>query len=391
MWNTALRRSPALELTEGRAAGRHRARRRTGVPECARVCAAAPPTGPPTAVDSGAPTVSDPALPFARAAAAGALPPAPPPAGGSDRAEGTRRGFALLAAAGLLWGTSGPAGQSLQAAGVTVLAVACYRLLFAGAVIGGCLALAGRLRRLPRTRGVVVRLLVNGLLHAVFQCCYFASLTQLPVGLATLVKIGSVPVFVAAGICLAARRAPQARLALSVLLAVAGLALLIGFPATAAGAGEIALGMALALGAGLTFAVMTLLNRSPVAGLDPLSNAGLGLLIGGVLLLPAGLAAGMAVPLEPAPAALLVYLGLVPTVFAYLAYFGGVSRASDAGAAVGTLAEPLTAALLSMALLGEEMTAIGAVGGVLLAASMATDYAAGVRDRRRRRRRRKAA
>ncbi|MDT0301466.1 DMT family transporter [Streptomonospora wellingtoniae] len=333
--------------------------------------------------------MSEPVLPPARPAPGTprSAPSAPSPAGRPE----ARRGFALLAVAGFLWGTSGPAGNGLQAAGVTVLAVACYRLLLAGAVISGCIALSGRLRRLPRNRTVAVRLLVNGLLHAVFQCCYFASLTQIPVGLATLVKIGSVPVFVAGGICLAARRAPQPRLAVSVLLAVAGLALLIGFPATGAEAGEIALGMALALGAGATFSVMTLLNRTPVAGLDPLSNAGLGLLAGGVLLLPAGLAAGMAVPLEPAPSALLVYLGLVPTVLAYLAYFGGVSRASDGGAAVGTLAEPLTAALLSMALLGEEMTAAGAAGAVLLAASMGTGYAAGVLDRRSRRRRRSAA
>lgn len=304
-------------------------------------------------------------------------------AAGPDTAQ---RGFVLLVAAGLLWGTSGIAGHGLQAAGVTVVAVACYRLLFAGVVVSGYLALSGRLLRLPRTRRVVIRLLVNGLLHAAFQCFYFASLALVPVGLATLVKIGSVPVFVAAGICLLARRAPTARLAVSVLLAVTGMALLVGFPATDASPVELALGMSCALAAGLTFSVMTLVNRSAVVGLDPLVNAGLGLLIGGVLLMPAGLVAGMAVPLAPAPLALLVYLGLVPTVLAYLAYFGGVSRASDAGAAVGTIAEPLTAALLSMALLGEEMTAIGAAGAVLLAAAMGTDYAAGVLNRRRLRR-----
>lgn len=319
--------------------------------------------------------------------------PAPPSAAANTPARspgGTQRGFVLLVTAGLLWGTSGLAGHGLQAAGVSVLAVACYRLLFAGAVISGYLALSGRLARLPRDRRLAVRLLVNGLLHALFQCCYFAALTLIPIGLATLVKIGSVPVFVAVGICLLARRAPAARLAVSVLLAVAGMALLVGFPATDASGAELAAGLALALGAGLTFSVMTLVNRSPVPGLDPLTNAGLGLLIGGVLLVPAGLAAGMAVPLAPAPLATLVYLSLVPTVLAYLAYFAGVSRASDAGAAVGTITEPLTAALLSMALLDEEMTPIGAVGAALLAGAMGTDTAAKVlrrlRERRGRRR-----
>ncbi|MFD0775382.1 DMT family transporter, partial [Streptomonospora algeriensis] len=301
-----------------------------------------------------------PALPNSSATGTSADDAAPSGPGRPTGPDATQRGFVLLVTAGLLWGTSGIAGHGLQAEGVTVPAVACYRLLFAGVVISGYLALTGRLPRLPRTRRVMVRLLVNGLLHAAFQCFYFASLALVPVGLATLVKIGSVPVFVALGICLLARRAPAAPLAVSVLLAVTGMALLVGFPATGASPAELALGMACALAAGLTFSVMTLVNRSPVVGLDPLVNAGLGLLIGSVLLLPAGLAAGLAVPLEPAPLALLVYLGLVPTVLAYLAYFSGLSRASDAGAAVGTIAEPLTAALLSMALLGEEMTAVGA-------------------------------
>ncbi|MDA0562728.1 DMT family transporter [Streptomonospora sp. S1-112] len=293
----------------------------------------------------------------------------------------------MLTAAGVLWGTGGLAGHLLQADGVPALAVAAYRLLVAGAVITAFLAVSGRLRRLPRSRPLAVRLAANALLHAVFQSLYFLSLALIPVGLATLVKIGSVPVFVAAGICLAARRAPSRRLAVAVLLAVAGLALLAGFPATDAPPPHLALGLACALGAGLTFSVMTLVNRSPVAGLDPLANVGVGLLAGGLLLLPAGLAAGMAVPARPLPLLLLLFLGLVPTALAYVAYFGGLRTASDAGAAVGTIAEPLTAALLSMALLGEEMTAAGAVGAVLLLAAMGVDQAAEALRRRRRHRR----
>ncbi|MDA8371732.1 MAG: DMT family transporter [Nocardiopsaceae bacterium] len=295
-----------------------------------------------------------------------------------------QRGFALLLTAGVLWGTGGIAGHLLQMhVGVAPLATAVYRLLMAGVLITGFLAASGRLRRLPLSWPLVRRLVVNGVLHAVFQSLYFASLSLIPVGLSTLVKIGSVPVFVAVGICLASRRAPSARLAVSVLLAVAGLALLAGFPAVDAPVWRLAAGLGCALGAGLTFSVMTLVNRAPVAGLDPLVNVGLGLLIGGLLLVPAGLAGDMAVPVDPEALGLLAFLGLVPTVLAYLAYFGGLPSASDAGAVVGTLAEPLTAALLSMALLGEEMTAAGAFGALLLAAAMATDHVAGLIDRRR--------
>nr|WP_245646128.1 EamA family transporter [Nocardiopsis trehalosi] len=303
----------------------------------------------------------------------------------SPATPAARRGLALLLAAGVLWGTGGIAGHLLQAdAGLSAPAVAAYRLLVGGALIAAVAAATGRLRALRRpTRPVVRRLAVNAALHAVFQLLYFASLALVPVGLATLVKIGSVPVFVAAGICLAARRRPTPRLTAAVLPAVAGLALLSGFPAADAPADRLAAGLACALGAGLVFSVLTLVNRVPPAGLDPVANAGLGLLGGGVLLAPFGLAAGMAVPVAPEPLALLLFLGLVPTGLAYLLFFAGLRGASDAAAAVGSIAEPLTAALLSAALLGERMTAPGVAGAVLLVAAMAADPVADAWERRR--------
>ena len=291
----------------------------------------------------------------------------------SSSAASARRGLALLAAAGVLWGMGGPAGHLLQSAGAAPVAVATYRLLIAGLLITAFLAATGALRRLPRSRAFAVRLAANAVLHAVFQLLYFASLALIPVGLATLVKIGSVPVFVAVGVCLLARRSPGARLAVSVLPAVAGLALLAGFPSVDASPARLAAGLACALGAGLAFSTMTLVNRRPVEGLPPLVNVGLGMLAGAVLLLPAGLFAGMAVPVRPDTLALLAFLGLVPTVLAYLAYFRGLQSASDAGAAVGTLAEPMTAAVLSALFFGERMTVPGLAGTALLAVSMSAE------------------
>ena len=303
--------------------------------------------------------MSSSSLPAARAAAPSHAP--------------SQRGFALLLLAGVLWGTGGPAGHLLQAQGVAPMAVATYRLLLAGLLISAFLLVSGELRRIPVSRPLVRRLAVNGVLHAVFQMLYFGSLALIPVGLATLVKIGSVPVFVAVGVCALSRTRPGARLAVPVLLAVAGLVLLAGFPGTGGSPARLAGGLACALGAGLAFSAMTLLNRKPVEGLPPLVNTGLGMLAGAVLLLPAGAAAGLAVPVRADSLALLAFLGTVPTVLAYLAYFAGLRTASDTGAAVGTLAEPLTAALLSVAFLGEVMTPLGAAGAVLLLASMGAE------------------
>ena len=283
-----------------------------------------------------------------------------------------QNGFVLLLLAGTLWGTGGPVAQVLQRdLGVGPMAVGTYRLLIAGAVITAFLLVSGRLRRLQPSAPLVRRLALNAVLHAIFQVLFFASLAFIPAGLSALVKIGSVPVFITIGVCLLSRRMPTVGLLVPVVLAVLGLGLLAGFPSTDAPPLQVATGLACALGAGLTFSIMGLANRTQVEGLDPLVNSGLGMLGGAVLLLPIGLFMGMAVPATGEAFGLLAFLGLVPTVLAYLAYFAGLRSASDTGVAVGTIAEPLTATLLSVAFLDERMTPLGVLGAVLLVVSMA--------------------
>ena len=283
-----------------------------------------------------------------------------------------QNGFVLLLLAGTLWGTGGPVAQVLQLdLGVGPMAVGTYRLLIAGAVITAFLLVSGRLRRLRPSAPLVRRLALNAVLHAIFQVLFFASLAFIPAGLSALVKIGSVPVFITIGVCLLSRRMPTVGLLVPVVLAVLGLGLLAGFPSTDAPPLQVATGLACALGAGLTFSIMGLANRTQVEGLDPLVNSGLGMLGGAVLLLPFGLFMGLAVPATGEVFGLLAFLGLVPTVLAYLAYFAGLRSASDTGVAVGTIAEPLTATLLSVAFLDERMTPLGVLGAVLLVVSMA--------------------
>ncbi|MEY9213404.1 DME family drug/metabolite transporter [Thermobifida halotolerans] len=285
------------------------------------------------------------------------------------------RGPLLLALAGVLWGTGGFAGSVLQGlTGVHPLATACYRLLVGGAVATGLLAAAGRLRRLPRTAAAVRRATAAGVLLAAFQACYFAAIAATSVSLATLITIGSVPVFVTSASALLERRLPRPALLAAVGCGVSGLVLLAGFPGSDASPGRTALGMGCALAAGVSFSALTLVNRRPVPGLDPLGITALGCLLGGVLLLPVAAATGMG--LTPTPAALgaLLYLGVAPTALAYLAYFGGLRRTPATAAALAVVLEPLTATLLSALLLDETLTPVGLLGAALLFAAILLEY-----------------
>jgi drug/metabolite transporter, DME family len=278
---------------------------------------------------------------------------------------------ALLVLAGVLWGTGGLAGAMLQsAAGLSPVAVACYRLLVGGVL--ATLVVAGQWRYLCG-RAALSRLLVAGVLLAQFQAAYQVAVAQISVSLATLITIGCVPVFVVVVTGVVERRVPARRVLLAVGVAVVGLVLLVGGPA-GVGGWRVVTGVVMALFAGAGFAVLTLVSARPVAGQHVVTSAAL--LLGGVLLLPFALVDGMGVALDGDVLLLIGFLGLVPTALAYGAYFLGLRDAHPTAAALASMLEPLTATVLSVALYGERLTAGGVVGALLIAGALGLYYLA---------------
>jgi drug/metabolite transporter, DME family len=278
---------------------------------------------------------------------------------------------ALLVLAGVLWGTGGLGGAMLQAsAGLSPVSVAAYRLLVGGLVAS--VVVAGQLNFL-RGRSALVRLLVSGVLLAQFQAAYQVAVAQISVSLATLITIGCVPVFVALVGGVMARQVPGRRTLLAIGGAVLGLALLSGGPAEATG-WQVASGVTMSLFAGGGFAALTLVTARPIPGQHVVTSVGL--LLGGVLLLPFALIDGMAVPVTGDVLALIAYLGVVPTAAAYGAFILGLRHASATGAALATLLEPLTATVLAVALHGERLTLAGLIGALLIAGALALYYLA---------------
>ena len=113
------------------------------------------------------------------------------------RAAGPLRAFALVVAAGLLWGTGGLTGSLLRrVTGLPPMSVAAARLTVGGVLILALLAATGR--RPPAGRAAWTRIALTGVLAALYQSCYFAAVALSSVALATLVTIGTAPVIVLA-------------------------------------------------------------------------------------------------------------------------------------------------------------------------------------------------
>ncbi len=290
---------------------------------------------------------------------------------GGARPPGRGQATVCLVLAGLLWGTGGLIGALLgREAGLSALAVAACRLLAGGGLMVGCLPAAGR--RWPAGRAAWSRIAVNGLLSAVFQGCYFASIALTSVSLATLVTIGGTPVIVTIAEQAAGRRALGRAGAVTLALALAGLGLLVGLPGGGLSEGAVLAGAGLALLSAAAFAAVTLSGPSLVTGVDALTLNGFGFILGGAALLPLAAAFSGGLGFRPglAAAGLLAALAAGPTAAAYLLHFRGLRNAAASTAALLTLIEPLAAAVLAALVLGDRLGVTGLAGAVLLLAAV---------------------
>ncbi|NEA47551.1 EamA family transporter, partial [Streptomyces sp. SID10815] len=158
----------------------------------------------------------------------------------------------------------------------------------------------------------------------------------------------------------------------AVLGALAGLAVLV------LGSGGVAVrpwGVLLALLSAAGYSVMTLLTRwwGRDGGADNSATTVGAFAVASGCLLPLALTEGL-VPHTADPVRLLwllAYIGTVPTALAYALYFAGAAVVRSATVSVVMLLEPVSAAVLAVALLGERLTPATLAGTALMLGSVA--------------------
>jgi DME family drug/metabolite transporter len=269
----------------------------------------------------------------------------------------------LLAA--VCFGTTGTA-QALgpDASAVTVGAVR----IAVGAVLLALVAraVADGAASTPWARGPLA---VGALGVAAYQLCFFAAVKDTGVAVGTVVALGSAPALAGVGGWLLDRRVPDRAWALATALACAGVATL----ALAGGGSEVsARGVALAVGAGASYAAFTLASKRLLDaghGVETVMARLFGL--GAILLIPVLLFGDLHWVTSAGGAAMALWLGAIPTALAYLLFASGLRHLPANEVATLTLAEPVTAALLGAIVLGERPGAVAIVGIAAILAGLA--------------------
>ena len=272
----------------------------------------------------------------------------------------------MMLAAAMLFGTTGTA-QAFGPADANPLSVGAVRQ-----VIGGTVLLVIVLvwwlrvhgRRLPRWSGKVGWLVLAGACVMAFQATFFFGTRSNGVAVGTVIALGSSPLF--AGLFEWPRgHRPSRRWLAATGVAVAGILLLsgaMGQVVTLQPAGVLASLVAGTAYAGYAVSAAEVVQRGVSTVPATAAIVGTSGLIGATVL-PFTDNAWLA---EPRGLAVALWMGAVTVVVAYLLMGAALRHLSSSTAMTLGLAEPLTAATLGVAVLGETLTPLQLIGMLLV-------------------------
>lgn len=270
-----------------------------------------------------------------------------------------RISYVVVLFGAILWGTTGTA-QTFMPQTIHPLAVGASRLAVGGFSL---LIILLILRKIDFRNWPWRSTLYAAVSMAVFQYLFFSSVRLTGVAIGTVVTIGSAPVFSGIIEWLFVKRRPTRVWVMATALAIIGCALL--FLHTD-GIIVNPIGVAMSLGAGLLFAFYTLVNKDVLAKVDTVPAVAVIFSMSAMMLLPflflfetEGLLTGRGI-------SVVLYLGIATTSVAYILFSAGLKRIPSSSAVTLSLAEPLTAAILSVIVVGERLNATSWMGVVLL-------------------------
>jgi drug/metabolite transporter, DME family len=276
-----------------------------------------------------------------------------------------RRGYLYVLVAATLWGTTGTS-QALAPQGATSSVIGLLRLATGGVALLLIALWRGVFKQ--KYQWPFASTLLAAVCIAAYQVLFFGGVARTGVAIGTIVGIGSCPIM--GGILGYAFRHEHPGWAwlVATLLAVCGAGLL-----TSTG-GELHVdlfGLLLAVGAGAAYAAFTLFSKDLFESVP--SEAGMAVVfcLGTVLLVPILMVMGLhwadlTWALQPAGALVVAHLGLVTVGIAYTFFGKGLQLVPVSTTTTLTLAEPLTAGILGLTVLGEKLTPLAGLGIMLI-------------------------
>lgn len=267
--------------------------------------------------------------------------------------------YFLVLLAAVLWGTTGTA-QTFLPQNAQPLTIGASRLAIGGFSLLIIMVLMKKInfRTWPWKATIVAAICM-----AIFQPLFFTSVRITGIAIGTVVAIGSAPIFSGLIEWILLRMRPTRAWAMATLLSIIVCALLL--------LDKDALtvnpkGVMLSLIAGLGFAIYTIVSKSVLGKVEAIPAVAMTFSISALMLMPFLLIFDSSWVVEPSNISVVLYLGLMTTSVAYILYLKGLQKVPSSSAVTLSLGEPLTAAILSVFLVGEVLSPVSWIGVFLL-------------------------
>lgn len=272
-----------------------------------------------------------------------------------------RRAKLLLSLSMIIFGTIGVFSRNIA---VTSGELALYRAVLASVLIGGYFLLSRQKIDFKAIKKELLLLLFSGMAMGVNWILLFEAYKHTTISAATL-SYYFAPVIVTVVCPILFREKLGKKQLLCFIMSTLGLVLIIGFEGM--GGGNHVLGILLGLGAAVFYATVILLNKF-IKNVEGIHRTFLQFLAAIVILVPYVLLAGdlQIGKLDGKGWVCLLAVGLIHTGITYCMYFSALKELKGQEIAILSYLDPLVAVAISFFVLGEDMTILQMLGGILI-------------------------
>ena len=268
----------------------------------------------------------------------------------------------MLSVSMIIFGTLGVFTRNI---GVTSGELALYRAILAALLLAGYFLVTKQKIEFKAIKKELVLLLLSGVAMGINWILLFEAYKYTTISAATL-SYYFAPVLVTVACPLLFREKLTRKQIVCFILSTVGLVLIIGFDGLS-GSGTHLLGILLGLGAAVFYATVILLNKF-IKKVEGIKRTFLQFLAAIVTLFPyVACTGGMHLEvLDTKGWVSLLIVGLVHTGITYCLYFSALKELNGQEVAILSYLDPLVAVIISVAVLGEKMTFLQLIGGILI-------------------------
>ena len=269
---------------------------------------------------------------------------------------------ALIIIAMASFGTLGPFVRNIA---VSSGELALYRAVMAAVLLAGYLAMTKQPLKLKQLSRELPLLLISGMAMGINWILLFEAYKYTTVSVATL-SYYFAPVLVTVACPLLFREKMGTKQWICFAMSTLGIALITGIGDLSGGSDHLK-GILFGLGAAVLYASVILLNKF-IKGVEGIQRTFLQFLAAIVILIPyVAFSGGVTLQkLDGLGWVCLLIVGLFHTGITYCLYFSALKELPGQEAAILSYIDPLVAVLISVFVLGEQMTVVQIIGGVLI-------------------------